>query len=58
MTEDLLVTRWQYQNLYANLPSAFIEIDLTTLEVVTNIMHADEMTDARKLFDEKISTWK
>ena len=58
MTLDNLETRRQYYRAYWNLPMPFIEIDLDTLEVITNIMKFDDMDDARKLMDEKIPVWK
>jgi hypothetical protein len=58
MTQDILITRWLYQNLYGNLPTPFIDIDLDTIEILSNIMKSDDMIEARKLLDEKVSTWK
>lgn len=58
MTLDNLETRRHYYRTYWNLPMSFIEIDLDTLEVITNIMKFDDMVDARKLMDEKIPVWK
>jgi hypothetical protein len=40
------------------MPMSLIELDLDTIEVVSNILKFDDMIDVRKLMDEKIPLWK
>ena len=58
MTSDNIETRRQYYRAYWNLPMAFLEIDLDTIELLTNLMKFDDMLAARQLMDEKIPVWK
>jgi hypothetical protein len=58
MTPDNIKTRRLYARAYWNMPMSLIELDLDTIEVVSNILKFDDMIDVRKLMDEKIPLWK
>ncbi len=57
MTPDLQSTRRQY-HVYSSWPVGVIVAHLVALDIKVSRMHPDQMTDARKLLDEKIVVWK